>query len=423
MSWSRWYSIRSYIRASLWVVPFFAAVLEQILLRITLYVDSSTNWTPPWPFAPQATLVALQTIISLMLSFIVFTFGSMLVAIQVASGQLTPRIIATTLLRDNAIRCVVGLFVVTLLFSFGAMNRIGDTTPHLTNWVAAVLGALSLAGFLYLIDYAARMLRPVSVVGSIAREGIKVIEGVYPDPIPAHGEQQRSVVPPAGPVRDIVKPGASEIIIAVNIQQLVALAEKADGLIEVNGRIGDFIASGQTLFRVRGGASQIPDSVLLGLVAFGGERTLEQDPAFAFRVIVDIGIKALSQAINDPTTAVLAIDQLQRLLRTVGERHLKNDFLQDGHGVPRLLLKTPDWEDFVQLTCREIRLYGAGNFQIARRMLAMLDNLLVTLPELRHPPLIKERELLTRMISKVYLLPEDAEIARIPDTQGLGGTG
>lgn len=167
----------------------------------------------------------------------------------------------------------------------------------------------------------------------------------------------------------------------------------------------------------------IPDRVLLGLVAFGGERTLEQDPAFAFRVIVDIGIKALSQAINDPTTGVLAIDQLQRLLRTVGERNLKNDFLRDGQGIPQLLLKTPDWEDFVQLTCREIRLYGAGNFQIARRMLAMLDNLMATLPELRHPPLLKERELLTRMIDKVYLLSEDAEIARIPDTQGLGGTG
>jgi uncharacterized membrane protein len=423
MSWSTWYSVRSYVRASLWVVPFVAAILEQVLLRLTLYVDSSTNWSPPWPFAPPATLVALQTIISLMLSFIVFTFGSMLVAIQVASGQLTPRIIATTLLRDNAIRCVVGLFVVTLLFAFGAMNRIGETTPHLTNWVAAVLGALSLAGFLYLIDYAARMLRPVSVVSSIAREGIKVIERVYPDPIPPQGEPEHGTLPHAGMVRDVLKPDASEIIIAVNTDELIQLAESSAGLIEVNGRIGDFVASGQTLFRLRGGAMQISDPVLLGLVAFGGERTLEQDPAFAFRVIVDIGIKALSQAINDPTTAVLAIDQLQRLLRTVGERNLKNDFLRDRRGISRLLLKTPDWEDYVQLTCREIRLYGAGNFQIARRLLAMLDNLIATLPELRHPPLVRERELLTRMIGRVYLLPEDAEIALIPDTQGLGGTG
>ena len=140
-------------------------------------------------------------------------------------------------------------------------------------------------------------------------------------------------------------------------------------------------------------------------------------------MIVDIGIKALSPAVNDPTTGVLAIDQLQRLLRSVGERNLKDDFLRDSRGTPRVILRTPNWEDFVQLTCREIRLYGAGNFQIARRMLAMLDNLIVTLPAVRHPPLVAERELLIRMIDKLYLLPEDAAIARIPDTQGLGGTG
>src|SRR4051794_20018092 len=98
MSWSRWYALRTYMRASLWVVPFFAAILEQILLRTTLVIDYYTTWSPPWSFTPAATMAVLQTVISLMLAFIVFTFGSMLVAIQVASGQLTPRIIATTLL-------------------------------------------------------------------------------------------------------------------------------------------------------------------------------------------------------------------------------------------------------------------------------------------------------------------------------------
>jgi uncharacterized membrane protein len=423
MSWSTWYSIRSYLRSSLWIVPFVAAILEQVLLRITLFIDGTTNWSPPWPFGPVVTTVALQTIISLMLSFIVFTFGSMLVAIQVASGQLTPRIIATTLLRDNTIRFVVGLFVVTLLAAFGAMNRVGETPPHLTTWVATILGALSLAGFLFLIDYAARMLRPVSVVSSIAREGINVIRSVFPEPLPRDGEADHATPDLVQVEREVNKPGASEIIIAINTQALIRLAESHKGLIEINGRIGDFIASGQALFKLRGGAGNIADGHLIGLVAFGGERTLEQDSAFAFRVIVDIGIKALSQAINDPTTAVLAIDQLQRLLRSVGERNLKDDFLRDSKGTPRVILRTPNWEDFVQLTCREIRLYGAGNFQIARRMLAMLDNLIGTLPAVRSPPLVAERELLIRMIDKLYLLPEDAAIARIPDTQGLGGTG
>src|SRR5208337_2894529 len=139
--------------------------------------------------------------------------------------------------------------------------------------------------------------------------------------------------------------------------------------------------------RLYGGASWIKDTRLFSEVAFGPERTIEQDSTFAFRVIVDIAVKALSKAINDPTTAVLAIDQLQRLLRMVGQRHLHDDALYDAAGTLRLVFPTPDWIDFVQLSFSEIRLYGAGNFQVARRLRAMILNLVETLPESRRPAL------------------------------------
>ena len=106
----------------------------------------------------------------------------------------------------------------------------------------------------------------------------------------------------------------------------MAEAKRADVLIELAPRMGDFVARDDPLFVLRGGGAMVIDeSKLLGLVAFGPERTIEQDSTFALRVIVDIAIKALSPAINDPTTAVLAIDQLQRLLRTAGNRNLHNE--------------------------------------------------------------------------------------------------
>ena len=94
---------------------------------------------------------------------------------------------------------------------------------------------------------------------------------------------------------------------------------------------------------------------------------MEQDPTFALRILVDIAIKALSAAINDPTTAVMAIDQLHRLLRVVGLRHLRNEELRDAAGKLRLVYLTPNWEDYVHLTCTEIRHCGAGSVQIVRR--------------------------------------------------------
>ena len=159
------------------------------------------------------------------------------------------------------------------------------------------------------------------------------------------------------------------------------MAKDANGVVELVPRVGDFVAKGEPLFRLYGGTNWIGENRLRAQVAFGPERTIDQDPAFAFRVIVDVAIKALSAAINDPTTAVLALDQLHRLLRQVGRRHLHDDAVFDSRGALRLISATPDWEDFVQLTFSEIRLYGAANFQISRRIRAMIEDLMQTLIE------------------------------------------
>ncbi len=147
---------------------------------------------------------------------------------------------------------------------------------------------------------------------------------------------------------------------------------------------------------------------------------MEQDPTFAFRVLVDIAIKALSPAINDPTTAVLSIDQLHRLLRLAGQRQLRSEQILDEAGQVRVIFRTPNWEDFVHLTFWEIRHYGAENIQIARRLRAMIENLIETVPEFRHPALREELKLLDRAIKSIYVMPEDLALACIPDSQGLG---
>lgn len=148
---------------------------------------------------------------------------------------------------------------------------------------------------------------------------------------------------------------------------------------------------------------------------------MEQDPMFAFRIQVDIALKALSPTINDPTTAVLAIDQLNSLLRMVGKRSLRDHEIVDPLGQPRVVFRTPNWEDFVHISFREIRHCGAGSLQIERRLRAMIENLTQSLPEHRHPALRVELDLLDRVIARQHSFDEDVALARIPDSQGLGG--
>jgi uncharacterized membrane protein len=211
-------------------------------------------------------------------------------------------------------------------------------------------------------------------------------------------------------------------VVAIDVPSLLAHAEKATGVIELVPRVGDFVGKDEPLFQLHGGGARISDRDLRGTVIFGSERTLEQDPLFAPRILVDIAIKALSAAINDPTTAVLAIDQLHRVLRLAGRRTLRTDYIKNRSGEIRVIFRKPNWNDFVQLAFTEIRCYGAGNVQIARRLRAMIINLQNTLPAERHPALQQEAELLDRTIEKLYPFPEDLALARIPDTQGLGGS-
>jgi uncharacterized membrane protein len=406
----------------LWVVPLVAYLVSLVLIRLVGLLDERLGWVWSWTLSPEVAQTGLQIFIAAMLSFIVFTFGSLLVAIQVASAQLTPRIIATTLLRDNPIRLIVALFVLTMAFNVGVLVRIQDKVPYLLLTVALLLSAASIAAFLYLIDYAARLLRPVSIVWRVGEQGLAVLRQVYPSEI--QGPHTPSPAPPAdgSAVREILHSGTSGIVLAVDLERLRREAERYDGIIEFAYRIGDFVAVDEPLFRLHGGAALADEGVLRGSVAFGPERTLEQDATFAFRVIVDVAIKALSSAINDPTTAVLAIDQLHRLLRAVGRRHLHDDVIRDAGGQPRMILRTPNWEDFVALACREIRLYGASNFQVARRLRAMLENLLRTLPEARAPALREELELLDWALEQLHMAPRDLALAKMPDLQGLGST-
>ena len=412
---------RRYRRQALWIVPFTAIILEQVAYRVVHALDDWLGWQLQ-RFSASGAQAMLEAIITMALSFVVFTFGSLLVAIQVASGQLTPRIIATTLLRDNVVRYTVGLFVFTLLFAISVLNRVDGTSHQLVLFVAGLLGLLSIAAFLYLIDYAARLLRPVSILSRIGEDGLAVIEAVYPQPTQGPSLPHIKPQTPGTPSRIVYHTGRSSVLLSVKIKMLLSESQKANAVVELIPVVGDFVGKDEPLFALHGNVSGIDDDILVSSIDFGIERTLEQDPTFAFRIILDIALKALSPAINDPTTAVLAIDQLHRLLRSVGKRNLRTDNMTDESGKLRVIFRTPNWEDFVNLACTELRRYGADSIQVVRRLRAMIENLIRTLPEHRHAALQAQLALLDYAIKAIYTLPEELALARATDSQGLGGT-
>ena len=204
---------------------------------------------------------------------------------------------------------------------------------------------------------------------------------------------------------------------------LYRLAAEANVVIELVPQVGDFVGTGDALFRITGDLRPVTPVLCFEAASQSGpERTLDQDPRFVFRLLVDMASKALSPGINDPTTAVQALDQIQHLLLYLGRRHLDEGKVRDSSGTLRLIYGTPDWPDFVMLAVSEVRQFGSGSIQVDRRLRAMLEHLIEKLPEERRPPLQKEMALLRHAIERKFEDEEDRKRANVADYQGVGGS-
>jgi uncharacterized membrane protein len=419
MTWLQRYRVRHYFGNSIWILPSLSILAALGAVRLLHRIEEVMGWESS--FEPETARSVLATMAASMFTFIIFVSSALLVSVQLASSQLTPRIIAIVF-RDPVTRFSLTVFVFAFTFSLAALVRIKTSVPLVTSEVAAYSCLASLGVFLYLIDHVGKALRPSGALRSVALLGRAVIENVYPRRLAEtqHTPADTAGVPCGEPTYTIVNPGDG-VVLAFDIQGLVSLAERTDCVIEMVPQVGDFVAAEDPLFLIFQGRAPLPARALCQLVALGHERTLEQDPAFAFRIMVDIASKGLSPGINDPTTAVLAIDQIHHLLRTVGNRHLADGRVRDAAGRLRLVYRTPDWEDFVHLAVTEIRHFGGASIQVSRRLRAMLENLIQSLNEEHARLLRRELALLHRSAERFFSEPEDRALADISDFQGVGG--
>ena len=419
MSWLDRHRFKLYLHNSIWVFPVLSIAAGLLAVALLNRVDRALGWEIN--IGADTARTVIGTVAASMFTLVVVSSSAILVAVQLASAQLTPRII-TLVYRSRLRKFCISAFTFTFTFSVGALVRIEGSVPLLTSYAAAYGFLVNLALFLFFIDGMGKTLRPGSALNFVGLAGRDVIQSVYPSKL--RREQSLILKPLETLKRDpsrVIPNAVDGVVLAFDRRGLMAMAEGANCLIELVPQVGDFMAAGDPLFRLFDGGETLSDETLRGSVAFGQERTLEQDPTYAFRIIVDIASKALSPAINDPTTAVLAIDQIHHLLRNVGSRSLAQGRETDDRGELRLVYRTPDWEDFVHLAVTEIRQYGRDSIQIMRRLRAMLENLIQTLPERRAPMLRLELSLLQASAKRMFVDLYDQSLAETGDLQGMGG--
>ena len=421
MNWLLRYRCRTFLRSSMCAIPIACMAAALIAAPLIRSIDQRTQWTL-LHFGIEGSRLVVAALASSLLTFIVFAFSMVLLAVQIAGGQYSPRIIAR-ILESYTVKLTLGAFVFAFTYALAALGRIEDRVPQLPVLVAVLLSLFSIALFLYLIQKTGQALRPITMLSQVATDTRAVIQAVYPIPfLKLMGEDPGPDFDSVPATHTIVHNGRSGAVLAFDATGLVKIAERASLTIELIPQVGDYLATGEDFFRLHGpSAGAVDDDSLRRCVALGPERALEKDIAFGFRILVDIASKALSPAINDPTTGVLALDQIEHLLHLLSQRQLGTGVVRDPSGQVRLLYRTPHWEDYVTLAVTEIRVYGAANPQVTRRLQAMLEKLVQVVPAERTGALCKEMMLLGRTIERVFSDPEDRILAGAADSQGFGG--
>jgi uncharacterized membrane protein len=425
VSWATSFRLRQYLRGSLWVLPLLGGLLGAILGGVDTVVDKSIHLPASLTYSSSTATTVLSTIVGAVAALTGFVVTVTVLVVQMATGTFSARYMRLWY-RDPMLKWLLALLIGTLAFSFGLLRRVSsDFVPNLGVSIAGLLLVVSLLLFMLFLDRYLHRLRPVAVANLVAgyvhREFARLraeaadMPDVFAGIFESDGQQPTLTV----------RSSRAGVIQAIDAKGLAHWARRHDCLVVLRRQVGDFIPANAVLFDIFGGKQLASDSDqrrLRRMVALGTERTVEQDPAFAIRIMVDIADKALSAAINDPTTAVQVLDHLEEVLRLIGASELGSGrWRADGGTRQGLVIPVRTWEQYVSLGVTEIREYGATSIQVMRRMRAMLEELRRDVRPEHRSALEEELTRLDATVANTFGSSPDLDRAGVPDTQGIGG--
>ncbi|MEV0915204.1 DUF2254 domain-containing protein [Streptomyces sp. NPDC049967] len=420
--------LREHLRETFWFAPtltlvcaivlwFAASTLDEQLVGY-LKDERAYDEVKDLLAVAEDTKQIVVTVSSAMMTFIGVVFSISLVAVQMASGQLTPRVVRI-FVRSRISKLTLSVFLATFVFSLLVLSSYeSETDPHLVTSVpfvqsvlTAALVGLSLLLFIAYVSSTLRLMQVGPVVDRITRDSFRVLGRM-----PAGRSQEGPLGAESG---QLVHEGRAGVLRDVNVARLVRAARHQGVVLRLIPRLGDFVVPGTPVLAVHGGAAP-PRRALRYTVSVGVERTLHQDLAFGLRQLSDIALRALSTAVNDPTTAVQCLDRIVQFLAAVVDLPLGAVHHRDRKGAVRLVQDVPGWADLVDLGFEEIRRCASDSPQVTRRLLAGIDDLLLLAPPGRRQPLVRHRALLTQAVERTVRGAAEREFALLPDRQGIG---
>jgi uncharacterized membrane protein len=418
-------------RIPLWLVPMAYAVASIVCGLILPRFERAYFESNTLDLSPASTQAFLSAVASGMMVLTGIVFSITFIMVQFSAIAYSPRLVSW-FARDPMLFHSLGIFVATFTYSLSALvwvDRAGSgKVPTFSTLLVAVMLIISVVLFSRLVQSISD-LQINNVLQMIGIKGRRVIRGTFESAEASVTMNRSPVAPPwthdgRSPGPQILRYSGRPLAIAsFDTLTLIQQAEEADAVIELTCAVGDTLLDNTMVLRAHGGKKALSENGMLRGLRLENDRTFEQDPKYPIRLLVDIAIKALSPAINDPTTAVQAINQIEDLLHRLGRCNLDASYRTGSDGALRLILPFPSWEDYLSLAFDEIRQYGSTSVQVMRRLRAALLAISESLVSPDRVSTVKRYlKHLDVAIEHSSFDPEDQAMARAEDPQGLGFT-
>ncbi|HEX2409852.1 MAG TPA: DUF2254 domain-containing protein [Solirubrobacteraceae bacterium] len=422
----RLFRLRIWLTSAMWV-PVLGANLVAVALGIGLPIlDGHLGDQTSLPLAGTSAQAIFGALAGGMITFTGIVFSAVFVVAQIQTSSYSPRL-AARLRRDPVVIAGLALPTATAIYSLFALAALGrqtnqagrDFVPAVTVVCGLLLALITIGAFVALVQRAFESTQIGGILRTLVRRGYAVIEEVHPRTDPSGGMAEPPGVDPGA--TELAHQGRPAVIAAVDRRALVRLARQTGGFVAVVPVVGEYLTPGRPVLRISRGHTAPDPALARRVFVLARQRTIDQDPAFVLRMLVDIAIRALSPAINDPTTAVQALDRIESLLAELATRRPGPSLVIDGDGTPRAIVPAPRWAAYMELGLMEIRRCGAESPQIVRRLNALYDRLLAVAGSGERPRIELERRLLGQAVLATFADAHERAIVEQPDRLGLGG--
>ncbi len=413
------------LNSSLWFVPSLLVVASVVLAYTALAIDSTlpNDW---WEDATGLTALfdvriggataTLQAIGGSIITIAGVVYSITIAAMTLAAGQYTSRVLRN-FIRDRANQAVLGTFLgifVYCLLIMRSLSGISDNShaPPLAMLMSLVLALIGVATLIFFIHHIARSLQATSIVASIADSALPSIDRHFPDRFEPPKENDVGLNRPDGEHRLILRSRRSGYVTGIDFKNLVQATDACNALLRVYRGPGFFVTEGEAIASVQSADELEGDTIdnLLQAWSFSSQRTLENDPGYGLRQLVDVALKALSPGVNETTTGIMCVNWIGVMLVRMSGRRLPPQILSSEKNI-RVLTNAPRMGDFIALGFDQIRQNATGNVAVLERLLEVLLTLAnSTGARVCQQPILRQTEAIEAMLDPGITWPPDREV-------------